>query len=62
MSEPLTIVQTFEGYWTGDGDCDCFADSPETRDYKKRQYIELPLLPTKKYRVTLTMVAEEITE
>jgi len=56
-------TETYEGYWTGDYECACFADAVEPRDQNRnsRQYIELRKLSRdKKYRVTIHIEAEEL--
>jgi len=60
----LNFVLVYEGYWTGDMECACFADHPEPRKQNQdsRQYIELPLAENKRYRVTMRVEAEELDE
>ena len=60
----LNFALAYKGYWTGDGECACFADHPEPRRHSRygRQYIELPLDPTKRYRVEMQVQAEELDE
>lgn len=72
MSDKKIIFNEYhEGYWTGDNECSCFnpispyttSDIQEERNkwYKACTYIGLKGLdPTKKYKVTLHVEAEEI--
>jgi len=60
----LNFSLAYEGYWTGDMECACFADHPEPckQNQDSRQYIELPLSENKRYRVTMQVEAEELDE
>ncbi|KKK56247.1 hypothetical protein LCGC14_3066450 [marine sediment metagenome] len=60
----LNFALAYEGYWTGDGECACFADHPEPRKHSRygRQDIELPRDPSKRYRVEIQVQAEELDE
>jgi len=53
----------YEGYWTGDYECGCFADAiePIEQDREGRQYPDFPGLdPNKRYRVEMHYEATEL--